>query len=71
MTKNARNVIKGVVSTLFGNVDVMYRFQECLDDKRKFQIQINGFSGNWSNISIKFQKGDIDWEHYTLTKKKS
>jgi hypothetical protein len=65
-----RKLIVSASSTLFGDVDVCYKLNECLEDKRKFQITINGFSGNWTNINIRMQKGDVDWEHYTINRRK-
>ena len=68
-SKNIQEIVKSANSSLFGELDVLYKLQECIDDKRKFQITINGFSGNWSNINIRMQKGQVDWEHYTINKK--
>ena len=66
-----KEIVEEATSTLFGDVKVIYKLDECVEDKRKFQIQINGFSGNWTNINVRMQEGDFDWKHYTINRKKT
>jgi hypothetical protein len=63
------DIIINATSTLFGDVKVMYELEKCIKNNKKFKIQINGFSGNWANIKVELQEGNMSFKHYTLKPK--
>jgi hypothetical protein len=66
MGKNPKDIINAAISSVWGNASLECDLKKCIETGKKFQIQINGFSGNISNTRIIIQIDGKIFKHYTF-----
>lgn len=61
--KQIEAIFDNSLRTVLRDATLIQDLVNCLDNRRKFKVTINGFGGNVANVNIQIKTGKRTWIH--------